>query len=141
MSDDIIKSMASLGINPADYEQIYRMVDQHQDELLEIMNKCDNWVPKADGIPALLILDDFTNSGKSNSFSHPEEFTSGNEYAEMALALAILFEKHKPDEVYPSICPAMSAVIQWKFTGEPYSACLKYWDSNQKPEDAADGQI
>jgi hypothetical protein len=132
MADDIIKTMAGLGINPLDYEDIFRLVDQHHDELLEIMNQCDQWVPKADGIPALLILDDFTNSGSASSIPPAGEYVTGGEYAQMALALAILFQKYKPDEIYPSICPAMSAVLQWKFTKSPYNACLQYMDPSIK---------
>jgi hypothetical protein len=105
------------------------LLSQHQAELDELLAGCSTRRPRDEGIPAILIVDDFTRPEKPLMTPAPGDAELGRLYADLSLALAILVESKGGDPMYPSICPAMSAIAEWEFGHGPFNA----WKREAKP--------
>ena len=86
--------------------------------------------PRYDGIPAVLIVDDFGVTPKRDMTLAEGDAEVGRMYAWAATALAALIEADGGDPYYPSICPAMSLVAELAFADLPFDPALL-------PEDGA----
>lgn len=111
--------------------------------LEEIMAYCETRVTADEGIPAIIALDDLTNTGDPVYTPAPDDREMNLILSAGALLFTELYEERKKDEHYPSIAFAMSAVAEKFFragydgeelTVHPYSDVVGAF--RKKPEDA-----
>ena len=105
-----------------DFDRVFDLLNEREAELNALLDACNQRDSTNRGIPALLIIDDLTGKEKGVFSSHVQDHGMGAQYADLALALAILVEKRGGDSHYPSICPAMSAIAEWRFSDAPFNA-------------------
>jgi hypothetical protein len=72
-----------------------------------------------DGIPAILIIEEFGVPQQKRQ-PMPGDETLGFYYAVLATALTMLVDMKGGDPVYPSVCPAMSAIAEKAFKLAPF---------------------
>ncbi len=78
--------------------------------------------PRYDGIPAILIVEDYGVTPKREMTPAEGDAAVGWMYAWAATALAAIIEADGGDPYYPSICPAMSLVADLTFAGLPFDS-------------------
>jgi hypothetical protein len=113
-------------LGPADFAQARLILDGYEAVLKELLAACNTRHPQDDGIPAILIVDDFTANEKTTRTPSLADVPFNQFYADLGLALAILVEAEGGDPDYPSICPAMSAIAEHSFCNIPF----RTWDIN-----------
>jgi hypothetical protein len=111
----------ALKIKPDQIERARRLLDEHEEELKALLAYCNSRESRDEGIPAILIVDDFTGTDKPARVPALADEALGSFYADLSLALAILVEAGGGDPYYPSICPAMSAIAEQTFGVFPFS--------------------
>lgn len=83
----------------------------------EVMAYCDTRVTADEGIPAIIALDDLTSEASGAFQPAAADVGVGLVLAVDAMLYTNLYEQRpkKPDDKYPAICPAMSAVAETCF--------------------------
>jgi hypothetical protein len=109
-------------------ERARRLLLEHEDELLALLNRCNTRESRDEGIPAILIVDDFTQAEKPGMVPPLDDEGLGTFYADLSLALAVLVESRGGDPYYPSICPAMSAIAEQTFG----TWCFSAWQTGSE---------
>ena len=98
-----------------------RLLAEHEEELEALLAYCRSRGSRDEGIPAILIVDDFACKEKPVMVPALADEGLGSFYADLSLALALLVEARGGDPYYPSICPAMSAIVEQAFGLFPFS--------------------
>ena len=104
------------------YTRTRQLLEMYEEELKALLAFCNARETRDEGIPAILIVDDFTRAEKPMMTPALADELFGPFYADLALALAVLVEAGGGDPDYPSICPAMSAIAEQAFVSLPYSS-------------------
>ena len=103
-------------------ERAHRLIDLYEEELIALLSYCNSRQTREEGVPAILILDDFTRADKPSMHPRLGDEALKSFYADLAIALALLVESTGGDPYYPSICPAMSAIAEQAFSLLPFTA-------------------
>ncbi len=112
----------SLTITTEQWKRAHRLIDLHEQELIALLSYCKSRQTREEGVPAILILDDFTRTDKPSMHPNLGDEALKSFYADLALALALLVKSTGGDPYYPSICPAMSAIAEQAFSLLPFTA-------------------
>ena len=98
-----------------------QLLEEHGEGLEALLAYCRSRGSRDEGIPAILIVDDFARQEKPAMIPALVDEGLGRFYADLSLALALLVEAGGGDPYYPSICPAMSAIAEQAFGLLPFS--------------------
>jgi len=78
--------------------------------------------PREDGIPAVMILEEYGEPQKKRQ-AMPGDETMGFYYAVLATALTMLVDMKGGVAHYPAVCPAMIAIAEKAFQFIPFEQC------------------
>lgn len=112
--------MISLKITQEQIQRARRLLDAHETELKALLDTCNQRETRDEGVPAILIVDDFNRADKTAMIPALTDEALGPYFADLSLALALLVEAGGGDPDYPSICPAMSAIAEQTFGTIPF---------------------
>ena len=98
------------------------MLLEDQAALDAILEFCACRNTRDDGIPAILIVEEFGVPQKKRQ-AMPGDETLGFYYAVLATALTMLVEMKGGDQYYPSVCLAMSAIAEKAFQFATHEKC------------------
>jgi hypothetical protein len=112
--------MPSPKIAQEQIQRARRLINAHEKELKALLDYCNHRETRDEGVPAILIVDDFNRANKSAMTPALTDEALGPFYADLSLALALLVEAGGGDPDYPSICPAMSAIAEQAFGTVPF---------------------
>jgi hypothetical protein len=112
--------MTSPKITQEQIQRTRRLLDAHEEELKALLDYSNHRESRDEGIPAILIVDDFTRTDKPAMTPALTDEALGPYFADLSLALALLVEAGGGDPDYPSICPAMSTIAEQAFGTVPF---------------------
>ena len=106
----------------AAFEESLKGLLSQDGAMQRVLNHCDTRVPRADGIPTLIVLEDFFADEQPMREAAPGDEALGLLLALWLPAFAAKIEAECKDERYPSVCPAMSALAEKFFHIDAYQA-------------------
>jgi hypothetical protein len=121
-SSETLELLLADGECAAAFEESLKGLLAQDGAMQRVLDHCDARVPRADGIPTLIVLEDFFADEQPMREAAPGDEALGLLLALWLPAFAAKIEAECKDERYPSVCPAMSALAEKFFHIDAYQA-------------------
>jgi len=102
------------------FDAFFQDLLMHDEVLSALLAQCDTRDTRGDGIPTILILEDYFSPVQPARTAAPGDEGMGLLYALWLTALAAKVASDGKETTYPPACPAMSALAEKFFRIQPY---------------------